>query len=136
MKKSITLFVVKYSHLRKRGLWMRKLYTKRRRKRLPQVTCMCGAYEFPHRIGSGNCHGRAWAQNYFELFRGECKQCIYHEEARCQVADGSDEIHHCAGYQDHLRSQTDVRLPMDHEKFYAQHERVHEAELEYEEAPF
>lgn len=82
------------------------------RKRREQVTCLCGAYEFPHRLGGGVCHGRTWAASYFEYEREECGLCKANAGTECEVAVGKEKIKHCEGAMDHLRAQPSLRHPL------------------------
>ena len=82
------------------------------RKRL-QVTCLCEAYEFPHRIGGGRCSGSSWAESYMEVVGECCKRCsAWRGPAECDVADGAEAIKYCEGFQDHLHYQPILRLPV------------------------
>lgn len=85
----------------------------RKRRRRVQVTCLCSAYEFPHRIGGGRCSGGAWARSYMETVGECCKHCVANRGAsECDVADGAETIAHCEGFRDHLLYQPTIRLPV------------------------
>lgn len=88
------------------------------KKRKPQVTCNCSAYEFPHRVNSYNrktnkgCHGDQWALSYMDIDGSMCDTCNCLRGINdCDVASGVEDISHCQGYQDHLLSQNSLRLP-------------------------
>ncbi|MGB3921871.1 MAG: hypothetical protein WBL19_01130 [Minisyncoccia bacterium] len=83
-----------------------------KRKRV-QVTCVCSAYKFPHRIDGGRCTGDAWAASYFELVGECCKRCVANRGAdECDVACGAESIMACEGFRDHLLYQSTMRLPV------------------------
>ncbi len=50
-----------------------------------QVTCLCPAYDFPHRFGGGRCNGYHMASHCFDN-RLACQGCI------CLTSDGCDVI--------------------------------------------
>ncbi len=83
------------------------------RKKRKQVTCLCGSYEFPHRISGGKCSGSSWAESYKLLIGHLCQMCNCNnpEEGTCDVASELEDIDYCEGYHDHLRKQPDIRLP-------------------------
>ena len=83
-----------------------------KRKRRSQVTCLCGAYEFPHRLSGGRCNGAAWAASYFEHDRTECTGCRLNTGTHCEAAIGQEKIRHCEGFLDHLRAEPDIRHPL------------------------
>ncbi|MCB9812345.1 hypothetical protein H6778_01655 [Candidatus Nomurabacteria bacterium] len=92
---------------------------KRKRKRLPQVTCWCRAYDFSHRIGGGRCAGAHWAESYRVFLGATCTCCSsLREDQTCDVATGIEAIHVCEGYQDHLLTQAGPRLPIANEEAY------------------
>ncbi len=105
----------------------------RQRRRSPQVTCWCGAYEFPHRIGSGRCSGRDWVRTYFERGRWACECCAANTGLECEVAVGQEAFsskrpyesrrYFCQGYHEHLHAPAVERWPPDIER---------ERELAYE----
>tara|TARA_B100000745_G_scaffold262278_1_gene186390 strand:+ start:325 stop:639 length:315 start_codon:yes stop_codon:yes gene_type:complete len=89
----------------------------RRKKRdRVQVTCNCGAYEFPHRISGGRCSGADWAESYFVLEQSECQYCNCNHNGVCEVATGQESIKYCEGFREHLHTQPDVRHPRDIEE--------------------
>lgn len=92
---------------------------KKKRKR-EQVTCLCKAYRFPHRIDGGKCTGSCWAESYFLLCHEMCEGCVSHRtDGTCDVAGGIESVEYCEGYQDHLCCQPVVRLPVsDIETYY------------------
>ena len=87
-----------------------------------QVTCNCSAYEFPHRIGGGNCTGSEWASSYFGVIREACSMCNClnsgesgaqgERSGTCDVAEGIESVKMCEAYQEHLHDQPIIRLPI------------------------
>lgn len=91
---------------------MKQIVKKRSGRRRAQVTCLCGAYLFPHRLGGGKCSGSAWAQSYKE-FEGECcALCSCERHGECSVADGREKIKWCEGVQEHLLHGSALRHPV------------------------
>lgn len=89
----------------------------RKRRNRVQVTCLCRAYKFPHRLGGGKCAGRGWAESYYLHEKDCCAQCNLNTGDYCEVAVGQEDIKHCEGYQEHLRLQPSTRLPIDENQF-------------------
>lgn len=86
---------------------------RRRRQRAGrEVTCWCSKYEFPHRLGSGNCRGREWAEAYFEKDHSCCRLCNLNAGGHCEVAVGQESIRYCDAMAEYLRYPGD-RLPPD-----------------------
>ena len=56
-----------------------------------QITCVCGAYDFPHRLGGGDCSGLSWVASYREIIH-DCDYCNCDNDGRCDVVDGSEGI--------------------------------------------
>ena len=116
------------------------MHTRRKRLRAPQVTCICGAYEFPHRLNSGRCNGSEWAESYRLYDGSECTYCncsTADPPYRCEVASGTEHIRHCEGAIDHLRAQPSVRHPLTEETFYTTHTYTAEdTEDAYDDVPF
>ncbi len=81
------------------------------KKRRIQVTCWCGAYSFPHRIGGGRCSGSSWAESYFYTIKIECENCISNKVSFCEVAMGIESISYCEAYENEFHYQTGMRLP-------------------------
>ncbi len=87
------------------------------KRRRVQVTCLCSAYEFPHRLGGGYCTGDEWARSYFELVGDCCRYCIANRGfGECDVACGAESISVCEGVRDHALYQSVMRLPVTLEK--------------------
>ncbi len=86
---------------------------KKKRNR-QQVTCLCCAYNFPHRIGGGKCSGSYWAESYYEIIGTCCDTCNCNNEhyKTCDVASGIEDILQCEGYQDHFHYAPCIRLPI------------------------
>jgi hypothetical protein len=83
----------------------------RRKQRRRQVTCLCGRYDFPHRLGGGKCYGRDWAASYYETEGWCCARCNAKVDGACEVAAGQEEIRYCEGASDHLHTSTKRRHP-------------------------
>ena len=88
-----------------------------------QVTCLCTAYNFPHRIGSGKCTGAMWAESYFELLKECCENCNCNNDTAkwCDVAAGIEDIKYCEGYIEHLHYQPSIRLPCTQEEYFSKY---------------
>jgi hypothetical protein len=96
--------------VKRRKLTKRQIaYRKKLRRR--QVTCLCGVYEFPHRLGGGKCYGRDWTASYYESEGIYCSCCVANINQVCEVASGQEEIRYCEGAIDHLHSRTKYRHP-------------------------
>jgi hypothetical protein len=89
------------------------------KKKSVQVTCLCSAYDFPHRIGGGKCSGSDWAYSYMLLSGSECAVCnCLKGSGECDVVNGVEDIRHCEGYQDHLHRQPSEQYPVSEEEFF------------------
>lgn len=90
----------------------------RKRRRHAQITCVCTAYTFPHRLGGGKCSGSEWAASYREVVNTMCGACnAAYDTYGCEVADGRESIGECEGYQELLLRPTAVRLPRSLEEY-------------------
>lgn len=98
------------------------------RQRRKQVTCWCGAYEFPHRLDSGNCTGCAWAQSYFWNEKIVCAYCNSNNNGSCDVADGREQIRYCDGVRETIHRQPNIRHPMRPEDFLSRQSWNQESE--------
>lgn len=84
---------------------------KRRKARLGEVICQCGAYGFPHRMMGGRCSGGAFVYQFFQKnMHGECKQCFLCEtrtepthEIVCQVDEGREDAIQCPALDEHVQ---------------------------------
>lgn len=85
-----------------------------------QVTCLCKAYSFPHRVGGGLCTGSEWAKSYRENVGDLCQTCNSEWQGECDVVNGAETIKWCPAYQEHLHYQPDTRYPSDPEDEYKQ----------------
>ena len=101
-------------------------WRKRRRRRKPQVTCWCGAYEFPHRITGGKCSGAAWADYYFIYVKEECELCNCNYGGGCDVADGREEISNCDGFEDYFKRGLRDRYPQSSEEWENEMEQMYQ----------
>lgn len=57
-----------------------------------QITCICSAYKFPHRLTGGKCDGQSWVVSYLQLIGEECKDCACSNGVSCEVATGTEAI--------------------------------------------
>lgn len=86
----------------------------RRKRRLGEVVCRCGAYKFPHRLLGGRCDG---GHIVYETFQNglwsTCKDCHFLDEHEgvmlCQVLEGQDKVIYCPELQEVIR-YNEVRL--------------------------
>lgn len=97
------------------------------KRRRHQVTCWCGRYDFPHRLGGGKCHGREWCMSYYEYERDGCRDCTSNAGYECDVALGSERLAfldratgrlrlYCQGMKDHLHYGAGQRHPVYEER--------------------
>lgn len=97
-----------------------------------QVTCLCCAYNFPHRIGGGACSGTDWAKSYREFDATDCGSCNCMNSGEsgargtrnneCDVIEGLESFKYGECYQAHLHSQPVERYPTsinEHQAFLA-----------------
>lgn len=83
-----------------------------------QVTCICKAYKFPHRVGGGKCSGSEWVESYLMLYGECCQHCNYFRGVnQCDVIDGRECIEECDAYQQELRNSQLVKLPVSLNEF-------------------
>lgn len=85
----------------------------KRKPRVGEYICRCGAYKFPHRMMGGDCDGGALVERTFETqMWGACRDCMMREEAedqdgckvwKCQVLEGRDTLMQCPELQEHVR---------------------------------
>lgn len=82
----------------------------KRKVRVGERVCRCGAYKFPHREMGGNCDGGAFVYRHFEQqIWGDCRDCHFREHREedcvieCQVLEGRDEVIECPALQEHIR---------------------------------
>jgi len=86
-----------------------------------QITCICGAYKFPHRLGGGKCDGNNWVKSYKELDGRNCEFCNSFNSGfsgaggsrrnTCDVIEQLETFLVCEGYQEYLDTQPTIRLP-------------------------
>ncbi|MBP9749480.1 MAG: hypothetical protein KBD21_02020 [Candidatus Pacebacteria bacterium] len=90
---------------------------KRKKPKRVQVTCRCGVYLFPHRLGGGCCRGRAWAESYREVDGSSCGTCnCDRQDGSCDVVEGLEDITYCQGKEDYERYQPKITLPISIER--------------------
>lgn len=82
------------------------------KRRRIQITCLCSAYDFPHRLGGGSCSGTEWAEAYHLLITEQCNYCNCLNNGVCEVATGQEDIGNCEGAKDFLHYNNPARLPM------------------------
>jgi len=88
----------------------------RRRKRPFQITCRCGAYHFPHRIGGGKCTGDMWAEAYHLYVSNQCRHCNCNHNGVCEVGTGAESLKHCEAYMEAMRAEKQPEVPMTEEE--------------------
>lgn len=68
------------------------ILTGRNRKRTGDITCRCGAYDFPHRLGGGKCN---LLSIVIERFPGNyCSNCNLLNNG-CEVINGVESPKEC-----------------------------------------
>lgn len=89
--------------------------------RRSQVTCQCSAYDFPHRIGSGQCTGGGWCGSYQEIDGDLCAGCNCHTPFGCDVEAGLESITQAECVSEELRTELLKeklgKLPVDMEAY-------------------
>jgi len=86
-----------------------------RRARKGEQVCHCHAYGFPHRFGSGRCHGASLVEEQWEATYGTglCAECnalaVVDGISCCQVIEGQEKVVVCPAWQDFVLSN-EVRL--------------------------
>ena len=81
-----------------------------RKPRKGEYTCNCTAYNFPHRFGSGKCHGNHIVREYWETYygsSGDCEECILLDTTegynQCQVINGIEKETECPVFQEFIQ---------------------------------
>ena len=92
---------------------------KKRNRKRKQVTCICGAYSFPHRLGGTKCSGSAWARSYWEIEGKCCVLCSCERGGACSVMDGREDVRLCEGRQEHELHGSSLRHPVSVEDHMA-----------------
>lgn len=64
-----------------------------------QITCTCGAYEFPHRFGGGRCDGMVIVIQ--ALGSLHCVNCHLSNKG-CEVVKGQEHPRECPAVQDYI----------------------------------
>ena len=59
-----------------------------------EITCICGAYDHPHRLGGGDCDGSAWCASVRSIDSFDCDNCNMNTNENCDVIDGVETLHH------------------------------------------
>jgi hypothetical protein len=101
----------------------------RKRKRRFQITCRCGAYKFPHRLGGGKCSGSDWAGSCFLFNSDECGTCNCNNNGVCEVATGQESVKECQAVEAAFLSEHDPQLPTTEQEMF---ERIYCTEEEYQ----
>lgn len=79
---------------------------KRRKPRIYEYTCTCGAYKFPHRFGGGRCSGyylvaEQWENHYGSGDCTHCNACNRTEDIPyCEVYEGQERVEECPAWQE------------------------------------
>jgi hypothetical protein len=80
---------------------------KGRLKPVPELTCKCGAYRFPHRFGNGACNGWGLAEYWWENRAcGDCGSITYDSEtfvSYCKVVEGCENLEECEMLQEFIQ---------------------------------
>ena len=78
-----------------------------------QVTCVCRAYDFPHRITGGKCSGMSCVESYMEVDGQQCAtcRCKIDSDERCEVLSGIEPLDMCEGYKEYLHKAVKIKLP-------------------------
>lgn len=84
----------------------------RRKRRIGEYVCRCGAYKFPHRMMGGRCNGGALVSDTFDnQMWGTCRDCMLRETIeeydgpaiKCQVVEGREELIECPALQEFIQ---------------------------------
>lgn len=92
------------------------------------ITCMCGAYDHPHRLGGGECNGSAWCTSFRSIDSIECESCNCADGNECQVITGQERINHvnceCVANEIRTRYLEDEygHLPLDMDDYWCKKE--------------
>lgn len=76
-----------------------------------QITCLCSAYNFPHRINSGECNGGEWCEAYTTHYGEYCTHCSLYTNNSCEVVLGGEDVTECEAYRFYLHSNSPIKLP-------------------------
>jgi len=76
------------------------------RNREGERVCCCGSYSFPHRWSGGQCRPQRWVDDFYDPWRGECRECMNRDGAACQVVDRVEETFHCPELRDFVRFES------------------------------
>ena len=92
------------------------------RKNVNQITCVCSAYDFPHRLGGGSCTGDSWCSSYMEITNKDlCYSCNCFNNDNCDVVSGLENVKHAECVIDELRTaylkDTYGNLPIDYDEY-------------------
>jgi len=71
-----------------------------RRRKSYEYTCICNAYNFPHRLGGGKCNGIGIVIKY--LHSKTCFTCPCYVSKTCEVIEGSESIKQCRALEEFL----------------------------------
>ncbi len=102
---------------------------KKRKPRVGEVVCRCGAYPFPHRQFGGRCASDVadvtWANHQSDV----CRDCRLFDRERyeCQYLSGLETMHEAECITEHVRYHEiklyGVNRPPDHRGKYTNQRR-------------
>lgn len=109
----------------------------KRKRRENEITCMCGAYDHPHRLSGGACTGSDWCAAFRSIDSYECEGCNHNESSTCSIITGQDNIDNdtceCIAREIRTRELEDTfgHLPLDIMSYYEKkHREYYEPEDE------
>jgi len=82
---------------------------RRRKRRLYEYTCNCGAYGFPHRMFGGDCDGSGLIEDMYP--QAVCRTCTLNRNGCCEVLTGQEDAIECLLLQDFV-AYNEIRLPV------------------------
>lgn len=88
-------------------------------RRGKQLTCNCGVYGFPHRLGGGKCDGTIWAEFYYYYISEECEDCNNNNNSICEVMTGQEPITECEAYKMMKIDNSMLIIPYELEEYYS-----------------
>jgi hypothetical protein len=100
----------------------------RRKRRRGELTCVCQAYDFPHRFSGGACTGRSivvdqWGHGGWNRECARC-HCKDKEEIACQVLEGKESVSECPAWQSFI-AKNEIRVSLSRLRELARSARHH-----------
>lgn len=96
----------------------------KRKRRANEIICICNAYDYPHRLGGGNCNGSEWCISFRSIDSYDCQQCNHNTNDECDITTGQEELNttDCECIVEELRTRYIEDeygyLPLDVEDYY------------------